>query len=355
MWTPLNGTDSSSGEAYDEKSTLDTLRAAFERDFKFKGTFPQFVSTGLVYIYKGDRFVEDTAATAFSKLSGGFMQFENRQHARTVVNQAGKMISAADDQNQVVIAIADAMAAHNAAYVNSNIVHGNISDRVILFHETAGGVTGAVAEFGDPGDSEVPAWTMFRSIRSLENAEAPRTRLDDWESLMYVVIFLAAYGVNDEERDELFSQLPKDEYSSFTYWVAGHVKSIASSKRMYMDRISAFYSYPLSRIPGGPLRDLAKDIFKALLHHPGCAGAYAQTEAGLERERQRLLRTNPNAVFVRPRYLDPLDLRDEFEDVIVANLLRIVAKHKQAILVAQGVAAVAKHTRSMKRPRGSKL
>ncbi|KAJ2907734.1 hypothetical protein GGI21_003591, partial [Coemansia aciculifera] len=89
--------------------------------FRFEGKFPQFVSTGLVYLFTGDRFIEDTVATAFAKLLGGFMQSENRQHTRTVVQWTGNRISVADDQNQVVITIADAMAAHNAAYLNCNI------------------------------------------------------------------------------------------------------------------------------------------------------------------------------------------------------------------------------------------
>ncbi|KAJ2895652.1 hypothetical protein IWW38_002246 [Coemansia aciculifera] len=327
MWTPLNCGDSSSGEARDEKSTLDTLQAAFEGDSKLCSRFPQFVSTGLVHLSEGGKLVEDTAGTAFAKLLVGFTQFSDRQHTRTVIKQTGRMISAAENQGQVVIAIADAMGAHNAAYVNCNILHGNISDRAILFLKTADGFTGALADFGVAANSDVPA---------TENAEAPRTRLDDWESLLYVVIFLATYGVNDGEREQFFYQRLRKEYPlRAQYWVAGNMDDIANHKRKDMNSTEAFSKSILSKMPKGLLRDLAVDIFKALFCHPGCSGAIKQIEQGLELKRQQLLQANPDAIFVRPRHLDPLDSRDKDEDVIVANLLSVVARHKQAVLAAQ--------------------
>ncbi|KAJ1866935.1 hypothetical protein LPJ55_005985, partial [Coemansia sp. RSA 990] len=38
------------------------------------------------------------------------------------------------------------------------------------------------------------------SIANLENLDMDRTALDDWESLLYVVCWVATYGVVSEDR-----------------------------------------------------------------------------------------------------------------------------------------------------------
>ncbi|KAJ2259167.1 hypothetical protein GGI13_000123 [Coemansia sp. RSA 455] len=62
-----------------------------------------------------------------------------RQYRCTVLQWAGKIISAADDPNKIVVAIADAMTALNAAYVKCEIIQSNISNLAIQYQETADG------------------------------------------------------------------------------------------------------------------------------------------------------------------------------------------------------------------------
>ncbi|KAJ2817141.1 hypothetical protein FBU31_006324, partial [Coemansia sp. 'formosensis'] len=95
-----------------ESSFLNVLHAEFDKFSEIGDKFSHLVSTGPVHISHGDTFVADSTTTAFAGLP---TVSQVRQHGRTVVQWAGKMISAADNPSQVVVAIADAMAALNVA------------------------------------------------------------------------------------------------------------------------------------------------------------------------------------------------------------------------------------------------
>ncbi|KAJ2437475.1 hypothetical protein GGF42_008619 [Coemansia sp. RSA 2424] len=234
---------------------------------------------------------------------------------------AGNAISAADNVSQVIVAVADAMEAHNAAYLNCGVIHGNITDRAILFRETKDGVSGALAEFdytawdsdnrASAANREMPELMMFRSILSLKCAEAPRTRLDDWECLLYLVICLGTYGINDNERRAFFAvrraRLP------IMAWNSSDTMTVAHLKRDFMDCEEAFNDKVIPWMTNEPLRRLAADMHRALFLHPGCRGTHAyRTEGGLRG--------------------DSLIFRNAFEGAIVAELLRVLAEHKQDAL-----------------------
>ncbi|KAJ2451199.1 hypothetical protein GGF42_004316, partial [Coemansia sp. RSA 2424] len=186
MWVPLH--NDCSGDTDDESPVLNVLHSAFDDNSELKDKFPRLVSSGPVYLRHRDRLISDTIAAAFAALpsassqvtaaSGGDAQRSpGRQHKRTVMQWAGNAISAADNVSQVIIAIADAMEAHNAAYASCGVIHGNITDRAILFRETKDGVSGALAEFDyatcdsdsrtSAANREKPELMMFRSILSL--------------------------------------------------------------------------------------------------------------------------------------------------------------------------------------------
>ncbi|KAJ2811041.1 NADPH-adrenodoxin reductase, partial [Coemansia furcata] len=184
-----------------ENSLLNVLRAEFDKSSEFGGSFSQPVSAGSVYVSRGDTHVADSTDTAFGSLSDGS---KIRQHIRTVVQWVGNPISAAEDQNQIVVAIADAMIALNEAYTKCKIVHGNISDQAIFIQKTTCGVKGVLGESDHvsyAGDSivETREHMLFQSIRSLDHPGAARTRLDDWESILYLVCWLGTFGINPAE------------------------------------------------------------------------------------------------------------------------------------------------------------
>ncbi|KAJ2812771.1 hypothetical protein H4S07_001170 [Coemansia furcata] len=316
-------TTSGSNSAGDtrESSFLDVLHAEFGKSSEFGGRFSRLVRTGPVHICHGDTFVADSTATAFAGLPN---VSQVRQHRRTMALWAGKMISAADNPSQVVVAVADAMAALNAAYVKGKILHGNISDRAILIQQTADGVKGVLADFdyaSYAGDSTVETLELmiFQSIRSLEDAEAIRTPLDDGESLLYLVCWLGTFGINRVERMAYAADYTARCHEGrkprlpILWWSQGDANDIADRKRSNLSTPRDFEEDILSHMRCGPLRRLAADIYRVLFLHPGCSGT--KPSSYLE----------PTAHHVAPTpggERDPLALRNSFVDAMMWNLLQ---------------------------------
>ncbi|KAJ2891144.1 hypothetical protein IWW38_003748 [Coemansia aciculifera] len=67
VWMPITSRDHSGGTG-DERSICDALHAVFGSDSEIGDKFPQSVSTGPVYLCRGDKFIEDMTATAFEGL-----------------------------------------------------------------------------------------------------------------------------------------------------------------------------------------------------------------------------------------------------------------------------------------------
>ncbi|KAJ2460218.1 hypothetical protein GGF42_000982 [Coemansia sp. RSA 2424] len=246
---------------------------------------------------------------------------------------AGDMISAATDLNQVIIAITDAMITLNAAYDKCKILHGNISDRAILIRETADGVTVVLTELdyatcADPragtANCEPPELVMFRPILSLVRPDLPRTILDAFESLLYVICYLGTCGVTQAERaafdEATLLDLP------IKLWSAGTTKNMSDAKHSHMDSMATFRSSIASYMHPGPLCDLAISLHRTLFLNPKCPGACVRDA------------TPPEAV-----ECDPLIYHNTFRNCIVERLLCILASHRRtaanALAAEHGVLA----------------
>ncbi|KAJ2812019.1 hypothetical protein H4S07_001689, partial [Coemansia furcata] len=255
-----------------------------------------------------------------------------RQHRRTVTKWAGNIISMAADPNQVVVAIADAMVALNAAYVKRKIIHGNITDQAIQFQKTADGVKGVLAEFdyasyagnsSDTTNAETPEQMLFQSIRSLErlvppeepglpnreHANAPSTRLDDCESILYIICALGTFGINRAKRTAYPGGLPN--YPPIKLWSQRDAFTASDQKRVHMCTADSFRRRILNHMNDGPLRRLAEDIHRVLFLDPRFPGT--EFAAG---ER------------------DTLALRDGYVNDIVAEILRLLVQYRQDALAA---------------------
>ncbi|KAJ2027921.1 hypothetical protein IWW57_002397, partial [Coemansia sp. S610] len=197
---------SSSDSASDmrESLVLNLLHSEFGGSSEFSDSFVPLIHAGSVYIGHGDTLVEDTTTLAFAGLTGNSPV---RLHRRTLRPWVGNPMSEATDQNQVVVAITDAMEALNAMYVKCNIVHGNISDQAIWLKKAADGIKGMLAELDYAflaGDNvtELLELMALQFIHSLENPEITRMRLDDRETILYLVCWLGTFGINHEQRAE---------------------------------------------------------------------------------------------------------------------------------------------------------
>ncbi|KAJ2254384.1 hypothetical protein GGI13_002191 [Coemansia sp. RSA 455] len=361
-----------SGPADDahESSVLNVLHSEFGKSSEFRGSFVRLVSAGPVYISRGDIFVADSTATAFTGLpsatqdaakadgnaqgsSSSKVQCSSdrqvRQHRRTVANWAGNVISEADNQSQVVVAVADAMIALNAAYDKCKILHGNISDRAILLQKTARGVKGILAEFdyanyaGDSaGVDKVPEFMLFQSIRSLEDPKAVRTLLDVLESLLYLVCWLGTFGVNQAQRVAYVAGLPKDPDLPILAWNRGIAANIAEAKRFHMSTPVDFFGSIVSKMrENSPLRPLAEDIHMALFAHRDCYGTKV-IEAMIS-NRALMMTDIPEALrnaMAEGRTRDVLVLRNDYMAAIIANLLEVLAIHGDVALAALNAGGV---------------
>ncbi|KAJ2097182.1 hypothetical protein GGI09_003969 [Coemansia sp. S100] len=336
---------------------------------KDRGSFVRLVSAGPVYISR-DIFVADSTATAFTGLpsatqdaakadgnaqgsSSSKVQCSSdrqvRQHRRTVANWAGNVISEAENQSQVVIAVADAMIALNAAYSKCKILHGNISDRAILLQKTARGVKGILAEFdyanyaGDSaGVDKVPELMLFQSIRSLEDPKAVRTLLDVLESLLYLVCWLGTFGVNQAQRVAYVAGLPKDPDLPILAWNRGTAANIAEAKRFHMSTPVDFFGSIVSKMrENSPLRPLAEDIHMALFAHRDCYGTKV-IEAMIS-NRALMMTDIPEALrnaMAESCTRDVLVLRNDYMAAIIANLLEVLAIHGDVALAALNAGGV---------------
>ncbi|KAJ2073078.1 hypothetical protein GGI09_009001, partial [Coemansia sp. S100] len=253
MWMTTGG--GSAGDSR-ESSLLNVLHAKFDKSSEFSGSFVHLVSAGPVYISRGNTIVADSTATAFaglpSTVQNAAKDSDNaqgssnscvRQHRRTVAKWAGNMISEADSESQVIVAVADAMVALNAVYVECNILHGNISNRAILLQKTAKGIKGVLAEFdyaSYAGDNDCGVETLelmlFQSIRRLENPRDVRTFLDDLESILYLVCWLGTFGVNQDQRAAYAVEYAarNKPHLPIKNWNRGTAADIADTKRLHM-------------------------------------------------------------------------------------------------------------------------
>ncbi|KAJ2880640.1 hypothetical protein IWW38_005916, partial [Coemansia aciculifera] len=230
------------------------------------------------------------------------------------------------------------MSTHDQLFQQGRLLHRNLRDTNICYRTIEDEVVGMLVEFANAIDiddnaleprSHMTAIRALQSIRSLEDAAAPRSPLDDWESLLYLIIFLGAYGINEEERRAFFVRQQESREPPLAYWITGEVAAtIAAHKRKDMHCADAFDEAVSPIMPAGPLYDLAVAIHGVLFCHPGCAGARGRSQA-LRRARQAFNRDNPGAEFIPPRNLiDPLVLRDEYVEEIVAALLLVLADHR---------------------------
>ncbi|KAJ2030533.1 hypothetical protein H4S03_007008 [Coemansia sp. S3946] len=335
-------TGSGSADDAHESSVLAVLHSEFNKSNEFSGSFVWLVSAGPVYISQGNTVVADSTATAFSGLSSTTqdaakgsdstqgssrskvqhsLNRQVRQHRCTVTKWAGNMISEAENQSQVVVAVADAMIALNAAYDKCKILHGNISNRAILLQQTVDGIRGVLAEFdyacyAGVAAVESPELMLFQSMRSLDNPRVVRTFLDDCESLLYLVCWLGTFGINKAERAAYIAGLPKNPYLPILTWNQGTTADIANAKRLHVATEETFHSFILSKMRNGPLRPLAEAIER------------------LERVADIDIRDALSRIPAINGMHDPLVLRHAFLAAIIANLLGVLAKHRNAALAA---------------------
>ncbi|KAJ2163004.1 hypothetical protein GGF46_000190 [Coemansia sp. RSA 552] len=251
-----------------------------------------------------------------------------REHHRIMMEPAGDHLQTVACEEELVIVLADAMRFHRAVYEECGILHGDISvDNIVVVRQAGQAAPRGMlinfenairvdnAEPAGPSAHARPAF--FRSIADLLGLDVRRTVLDDWESLLYDICWLAYVGIRP---DVHVAENEIREYPIFS-WFEGSVEKIAQAKRRYMNSTGSFrtdivsqfqHKYPL-------LANLAAELHAALFGYEKCPGALAPV---------RLVSVDDLNTGVFPRSNepeeDPLLKRVQFEKEIVTRLWMVM-------------------------------
>ncbi|KAI7827756.1 hypothetical protein BX661DRAFT_16800 [Kickxella alabastrina] len=131
---------------------------------------------------------------------------------------------------ELIIAVADAMRAHRAIAEHCNILHRDISAGNFLFRRMMDGtVKGMLIDFDHAINCEnldaMPknehiGTLNFMSVNNLEGNSNKRTELDDWEALIYVLVWLGTFGLNGTPKhDSDASEHRRIAGVKIKYWV----------------------------------------------------------------------------------------------------------------------------------------
>ncbi|KAJ2254382.1 hypothetical protein GGI13_002189 [Coemansia sp. RSA 455] len=287
-----------------------------------------------------------------------------RRHKRVLIKYPGEAISQAQNGWSVIVAITHAMAVHNSLVtlrpvarrpvaippVAIQILHGDINNNNIVHRMVGDALQGMLIGYDYAIDlrtgrqrqdqPEAAAIQALQSIRSLEDPKAVRTLLDVLESLLYLVCWLGTFGVNQAQRVAYVAGLPKDPDLPILAWNRGIAANIAEAKRFHMSTPVDFFGSIVSKMrENSPLRPLAEDIHMALFAHRDCYGTKV-IEAMIS-NRALMMTDIPEALrnaMAEGRTRDVLVLRNDYMAAIIADLLEVLARHRDAALAALGAA-----------------
>ncbi|KAJ2657401.1 hypothetical protein IWW48_004530 [Coemansia sp. RSA 1200] len=272
-----------------------------------------------------------------------------RAHRRIVMSPVGHSIKTVQNEMELIVVLAEAMRCHASILGRCGILHRDISTNNILLVRPGDHSTGADTDasvFSRPS-SPLPHGLLidfdfaidvdiservarpersgtlpYMSIANLLNLETERTALDDWESLLYVVCWLATVGIcsNDRTTDTDLEGLP------ICRWRVGTLERIADTKREHMNSTSNFedsivrkFRHQYSLLP-----QLAIFLHEALFANPNCPGASVKFK---RLNRLVDLHSLDSLVFDQQELgskNDPLIKRNEYADDIIANLQSVM-------------------------------
>ncbi|KAJ2759812.1 hypothetical protein H4S06_002042 [Coemansia sp. BCRC 34490] len=191
----------------DEVVFMQKIRDCLAGRDDLKGTFASIVHGGAVQIVGQHSTLEDNTDTAFGELlQHTSNQCEFRVHRRIAMKPECVPLQNIESVDQLIVVVADVMAAHTAIATECGILHRDISVNNMLFTKLPDNtVRGVLIDFDcakDMADSDFSTWPErtgtypYMSINNLSNSNVKRTQLDDWESLIYVLCWLGTTGIN---------------------------------------------------------------------------------------------------------------------------------------------------------------
>ncbi|KAI9500109.1 hypothetical protein BX070DRAFT_230809 [Coemansia spiralis] len=251
----------------------------------FKGLYPRITDGGWVYQRSPTSLVPDSTRAMAVLCAEQQRLIPFCLHARYAMEPIGEPLETVRSVPELIVVLKDAMECYMALYTECKILHRDISDNNILVVREGSSIRGLLIDYDCAIDLEKPRQTMrpertgtlpFMSVGNLEQLPIPRTPLDDWESLLYLVCWLGTFGINDKYNDAITKTSRTTDFL-INYWRVGNEMMIAEVKRGHMDSEHVFAKHILSNLdkdqdPLELLRDLAMNLHGYLFFNPRLSG-----------------------------------------------------------------------------------
>ncbi|KAJ2365266.1 hypothetical protein IW150_006258, partial [Coemansia sp. RSA 2607] len=327
---------------------LRIIRDTYEKSPPKDFIYPKLIVGGHVRLDSNNRLDSVDTTDAIFKLLGveradlppdvdkspTWQNQQFRAHRRIVMSPVGHSIKTVENEEELIIVLAEAMRFHSSLVKDCNILHRDISTNNILVVRDNGDGSGTPRgllidfDFAIKVDNkerkaraERSGTLPYMSIANLLNLDCERTALDDWESLLYIVCWLATIGINSKDRDAIDLTTHRPIFQ----WNNGLSKDIAVTKRLQMDSFNSFRDVIVKHFEEKYilLPELAAGLYDAIFAYSKCSGAnISQPRQISHRFRQRIVGSGYSQKLPEEpvEMNDPLVTRNEYVDEIVGNL-----------------------------------
>ncbi|KAJ1718319.1 hypothetical protein LPJ53_006578, partial [Coemansia erecta] len=216
----VESTADAADDTRDEIAHLVAISDALKGNSLVDGMYPTIVAGSRVQFSRGGCAVEeDTTASVLRGLYPALTDKDKpitkhtipfRVHKRIVTEPVAMPMRNLTSGYEAIIVIADAMRCHGAIVDGPGILHRDMSMGNIMFTRNSDGtgLKGILIDFdhainignvSDIGHKERTGTGPFMSVNNLEKNDNPRTRLDDCESVLYILCWIATFGLNKKE------------------------------------------------------------------------------------------------------------------------------------------------------------
>ncbi|KAJ1850854.1 hypothetical protein LPJ76_006324 [Coemansia sp. RSA 638] len=343
VWLPA--TDPSFECQRNETKLLRKIHDTFEQDSP-DHIYPKLIVGGHVRLNQKNRSMINTTDAIFnaagvdridpasdSDTDSAWNQQLLRAHRRIVTSPVGHSIKTVQNEAELIIVLAEAMQCYSSILSKCGILHRDIStNNILVVRDGENKIPRGLLidfDFAIKVDThersarpEISGTMPFMSIANILNLDTPRTALDDWESLLYVVCWLATVGISSSDRVADAKLTEK----FIKYWRTGTTKMIADAKRTHMHSSVNFQSIIVKEFceQYKLLPRFAIALHKTLFGNDKCSGAIpglddSSDDDSSDGDSGDKPTDGPN---------DPLVKRGAHVDEIVANLEKVLDKFK---------------------------
>ncbi|KAJ1850427.1 hypothetical protein LPJ73_003457, partial [Coemansia sp. RSA 2703] len=336
----------------DEIYVLRKIANVLGSDTELEGTFPKLLSGGGVrqQIAENGSTLLETTDTLLAVLGGNVVKgITKRVHRRLAATPFALPISQLRSVDELIVVVSDVMTAYMAIAQRCGILHRDISSNNIMFtRKPDGSVQGVLVDFDismpvedselESREPDMRGTFPFMSIGNLTNSPLPRTVLDDWESLIYVLCWLCTYGFSKEcgcrsKRDSA-PMLNREWLSGGNMWAGTFKRNVMSLDIMFGHGV---IRNVITKNGYAPLENLVWYLYNALFHNynltPQAHGTHIisprEYNSIMEDLRQKQNQTSPLSKHQHWDYnvgkdmIDPFERRQMFKNEIAENLLDI--------------------------------